>query len=72
MQYNIDKQGVDISDKTQFPKSNRVFKAVLLKLKREGKGNVKHKDAVTWHGKKSKIVMTLTEYPCWVTEHIVY
>ena len=43
----FDEQGVDICDKSTFPKSNKVFKAVLVKLKREGKGNVRHKDAVT-------------------------
>ena len=43
----FDEQGVDICDKSTFPRSNKVFKAVLVKLKREGKGNVRHKDAVT-------------------------
>ncbi|XP_072179847.1 uncharacterized protein [Diadema setosum] len=43
----LDEQDFDICDKSTFPKSNRVYKAVLVKLKREGKADVKHKEAIS-------------------------
>ena len=40
-------KGIDIANKHQLVQSNRVFKAVLVKLKKEGKGVVKHKDSIS-------------------------
>ena len=36
-------KGINITNNEQFVQSNRVFKAMLVKLKKEGKGVVKHK-----------------------------
>ncbi|XP_072168629.1 zinc finger MYM-type protein 4-like [Diadema setosum] len=43
----LDKRNIDICNKTQFPESVRMFKAVLVKLKREGLGSTKHKDPIS-------------------------
>lgn len=43
----LDNFGVDISNKDRFPQSMRMYKAVLVKLKKEGLGVVKHKDAIS-------------------------
>ena len=43
----LDKRGFNICENAQFPKSNKVFKGVLVKLKKEGKGNVKHKSPIS-------------------------
>lgn len=38
---------IDITNSDQFVQSNKVFKAVLVKLKKESKGVVKHKDLMS-------------------------
>ena len=43
----LDNRNVDICSKSIFPESNRVFKAVLIKLKRDGLGSTKHKDSIS-------------------------
>ena len=43
----LDNRNIDICNKPQFPESVRMFKAVLVKLKREGHGNTKHKDPIS-------------------------
>jgi site-specific recombinase XerD len=40
-------KGIDITNSDQFVQSNKVFKAMLVKLKKEGKGVVKHKDPIS-------------------------
>ena len=40
-------KGIDITNNEQFVQSKRVFKAMLVKLKKEGKGVVKHKDPIS-------------------------
>ena len=52
LRYGIQKhfqwiKGIDITSKHQFVQSNKVFKAVLVKFKKEGKGVVKHKDPIS-------------------------
>ncbi|XP_011668570.1 uncharacterized protein LOC105440296 [Strongylocentrotus purpuratus] len=43
----LDLHNFDIRDKATFSQSVRMFKAVLVKLKKEGKGSTKHKPAIS-------------------------
>ncbi|XP_063952398.1 uncharacterized protein KIAA1958 homolog [Lytechinus pictus] len=43
----LEEREFDICDNAKFPRSNKVFKAVLVKLKKEGKSNVKHKPIIS-------------------------
>ena len=40
-------KGIDITNSDQFVRSNKIFKAMLVKLKKEDKGSVKHKDPIS-------------------------
>ena len=42
-----DNFNINITDKGQFPESVRMYKAVLVKLKKEGLGSTQHKDAIS-------------------------
>ena len=42
----LDNRNIDICSKSLFPESNRMFKAVLVKLKRDGLGSTKHKESI--------------------------
>ena len=37
---------LDVTDSGNFPESNKIYKAMMVKLKKEGKGYVQHKEAV--------------------------
>ena len=43
----LDNYNIDITQKDRFPQSSKMYKAVLVKLKKEGLGSVKHKDAIS-------------------------
>ena len=43
----MDESDWDITDKVKFPQSNRMFKAVMVSLKKQGKGFVEHKPVIT-------------------------
>ena len=45
--YFLDNYNFDICDKATFSQSVKMFKAVLIKLKKDGKGSVKHKTAIS-------------------------
>ena len=47
---------LDICEEAKFPKSNKFFRAVLVKLKKEGKCNVKHN--FFWYGENQNICST--------------
>ena len=50
----LDNCNIDICSNALFPKSVRMYKAVLIKLKREGLGSTKHKEAIS-HADMEKI-----------------
>ena len=66
----MEEEQIDITDKRKFPKSNRVFTAVTVKLKREGKGAVKHKPVIS--SPDLQRIFASNELDCRVTCHLVY
>ena len=45
--YLDESAGLDITDKVKFPQLNRTFKAIVVQLKKEGKGHVQHKPVIS-------------------------